>query len=263
MSKVIGMFIFFLLISSCGNPETQFPDMKFVQIPAGSFNMGSRDFDSDELPVHAVNVDSFEIMATEVTQSMWQTVMGTTVYDMRDRSDPDWMMKGVGAEYPMYYVSWHDCHEFINALNHMDPTYTYRLPTEAEWEYACRAGTTTEYYWGNSDEDDTISRYCWYFPNSDFQTHPVGGKIPNEWLLYDMNGNVWEWCLDSFSDYRKAGSDGMAWLGENTDGRIERGGSWITNARCCRSSNRYRGDPSRARSNLGFRLVRTSNITGL
>ncbi len=225
--------------------------------------MGSKDFDSDEPPVRIVQVESFEIMATEVTQSMWEEVMGTTVYDMRDKSDPDWMMKGVGAEYPMYYVSWHDSREFTQALNELDPTYTYRLPTEAEWEYACRAGTATAYYWGDESDEDTVGRYCWYFPNSEFQTHPVGGKMPNEWLLYDMNGNVWEWCEDSFGDYGKVPSDGTALISEDTNGKVERGGSWITNARCCRSANRYRGDPSRARSNLGFRVVRTPNRVGM
>ena len=156
-------------------------DMEFVSIPAGSFMMGSPSSESDrdgDEEHHSVSVRSFELMTTEVTQGIWKVVMG----------DNPAQEYGMGDAYPVYNVSWNDCQDFIDALNDMDPSYTYRLPTEAEWEYACRAGTTTAYYWGSSMNNS----YCWYTDNSNGRTHPVGQKQPNAWGLYDMTGNVWE-----------------------------------------------------------------------
>ena len=188
--------------------------MEFVSIPSGKFMMGSSSSESGRSPnesQHRVYIDSFELMTTEVTQGIWEEVMGTTVDEMRSRSDYDYGLSGVGSDYPMYYISWNDCQDFINKLSDLDPYHTYRLPSEAEWEYACRAGTTTAYYWGNSDSENVMGRYCWYSENSGSSVHPVGTKEPNDWGLYDMIGNVEELCQDAYtSDYDDCADDSSA-----------------------------------------------------
>ncbi len=215
------------------------PKMKFVQIPAGSFMMGSNDGDSDEKPVHRVTLSSFQMMTTEVTQSMWKDVMG---------SNPSYWK---GDDLPVRRVSWNDCQEFIRELNQRDPVKGYRLPTEAEWEYACRAGTTTKYYSGNSESD--LKGVAWYEGNSGDKTHPVGQKEPNVWGLYDMHGNAWEWCEDRWHyNYKGAPSDGSAWVSGSSPYRVFRGGAWHTSSRC-RSTSRGMGNPDLGSS--GFRLV--------
>jgi len=224
--------------------------MEFVSIPGGSFYMGSpsseSDRDSDEAR-HRVTVGSFELMTTEVTQGMWEEVMGSNpAHDY-----------GVGDNYPVYYVSWNDCQEFIDRLNEMDPSHTYRLPSESEWEYACRAGTTTRFYWGDSDSESTMGRYCWYSGNSSSSTHPVASKEPNAWGLYDMSGNVWEWCEDKYtSDYDDCPTDGRAYTGSGSD-RVLRGGSWLCSAEICRSADRSGYSPGNGLSYLGFRVARS------
>ncbi len=187
-----------------GGGEGPMPGMVFVEIPGGSF----------------------AIMTTEVTQSMWEEVMGSNPSHFR------------GGNLPVEKVSWSDCQEFIKKLNQRDVGNNYRLPTESEWESACRAGTSTNYCSGDSDSD--LDRVGWYSSNSGNKTHPVGQKEPNSWGLYDMHGNVWEWCQDS------AGS-----------GRVLRGGSWDNYARYCRSARRNNLVPSGRGSCLGFRLVRS------
>jgi len=129
---------------------------------------------------------------------------------------------------------------------------TYRLPTEAEWEYACRAGTTTRYYFG--DDANQLGDYAWYDGNSQKTTHPVGQKKPNAWGLYDMSGNVWEWCEDNWHDsYKNAPSDGSAWLTNDNNYHILRGGSWYYYPRDCRSA--YRDLSGSPYFSLGFRVV--------
>jgi len=211
--------------------------------------MGSTTGYSDEEPVHTVHISSFEMMTTEVTQGMWESVMGSNpAHDY-----------GVGANYPVYYVSWNDCQEFIAKLNVLDPDHTYRLPSESEWEYACRAGTTTKYYWGDSDSKSVMGRYCWYGEDwNSGSTHPVAQKEPNAWGLYDMSGNVWEWCEDRWhSDYNGAPTDGSAWTSGSSSGRVFRGGSWGNRvASGCRSAGRNYNSPGYSNSGLGFRLSR-------
>jgi formylglycine-generating enzyme required for sulfatase activity/predicted Ser/Thr protein kinase len=248
---VVGLGILLVILLSSG--ATLPNGMEFVSIPSGSFRMGSPSSedgrDDDEGPVHTVRVDTFELMTTEVTQGMWKEVMG-------ENPSHDY---GVGDNYPVYYVSWSDCQEFIDRLKEMDPSHTYRLPSEAEWEYACRAGTTTRYYWGNSDAESVMKRYCWYDENSDGSTHPVGTKEPNAWGLYDMSGNVHEWCEDKYhQNYSGAPTDGSAWMsGWDSSNRMNRGGSWLNFARGCRSAYRFRYSPGRRRLNLGLRLARS------
>lgn len=254
--------VVFLLVRCDGPKMGLVTGMEFVTIPAGSFEMGSPSSESgrhgDE-ERHSVYVSSFEIMTTEVTQGMWEEVMGTTIDEMRSRSEFDYGLtgSGSGSGYPMYYVSWNDCQDFIAKLNDLDPDHTYRLPSEAEWEYACRAGTTTRFYWGDSHSESTVGRYCWYEENSGGNTHPVGTKPPNAWGLYDMLGNVWEWCQDVYtSDYDDCPTNGSVYRGSGSN-RVLRGGSWLFNARYCRSAYRFFNSPVDSFSDLGFRVARS------
>jgi len=244
-------------------PRSVFPnDMEFVSIPSGSFMMGSPESEEErserEGPRHSVSISSFELMTTEVTQGMWESVMGTDVRYYRDLANPDWALYGEGSNYPMYYVSWNDCQDFIEKLNELDSRHTYRLPSESEWEYACRAGTTTRFYWGNSDSGSVMGDYCWYGSNSSSSTHLVATKLPNAWGLYDMSGNVWEWCEDTYqSSYDGAPTDGSAWVVSGASSRVKRGGSWLTHARSCRSALRNDLSADIRYDGLGFRLARS------
>jgi len=227
---------------------TTLPDgMEFVSIPSGSFLMGSPAFEADrgcDERQHTVTVESFELMTTEVTQGMWEEVMGTNpAHDY-----------GVGDDYPVYYVTWHDCQDFIDRLNSLDTMHEYRLPSEAEWEYACRAGTTMAYYWGETMRDE----YCWCWDNSDGALHPVGRKLPNAWGLYDMSGNVWEWCQDVYTaEYVECPANGAAYIGSGSY-RVYRGGGWSLDAQYCRSAFRNVDSPGCSYSSLGFRLARSA-----
>jgi len=212
--------------------------MKHAQIPAGSFVMGS-DIGEDEKPKHRVTLPSFKMQTTPVTQEQWEAVMG---------NNPSYFK---GAYLPVEQVSWYDCQQFIQKLNQLDPGRGYRLPTEAEWEYACRAGTTTKYYTGDSESD--LASAGWYEGNSDKRTHPVGEKVPNVFGLYDMHGNVWEWCEDWYHDsYNGAPTDGSAWLRPRSEHRALRGGACISN---CRSAYRISYYPDDRNVYIGFRLV--------
>jgi len=234
--------------------------MEFVTIPSGSFSMGSDCGDTDEIPIHAVDVESFEIMTTEVTQGMWEEMMGATIHDQLDSAIFGYGLSGVGDTYPVYYVSWEECQDFVSRTNELGADYTYYLPTEAEWEYACRAGTTTEYYWGDDNSDSTMDIYCWYDMNSNSTSHPVGQKEPNEWGLYDMSGNVWEWCEDTYSEsYDEAPTDGSAYVDENSGYRIFRGGARNWAAVHARSAQRWCGSSDDAQHDVGFRLARRKN----
>lgn len=215
-------------------------DIEFVSIPAGKFTMGSpsseKNHQVDEGPVHEVTIEAFELGKYEITQKQWVEVMG---------SNPS---KWIGDDFPVGHVSKNNVEEFIEKLNEREGTDKYRLPTEAEWEYACRAGTTAAYSFG--DDESKLGDYAWYNANSDNQIHPVGQKKPNSWGLYDMHGNVWEWVQDDSHDsYDGAPSDGSAW----GSGETSRGGSYSTVAKFCRSANRNGCDPE---DTIGFRLVR-------
>ena len=196
-------------------------------------------------------MSSFQLMTTEVTQGMWEEVMG---------SNPSYFSGNPSN--PVECVSWNDSQEFISRLNDLNDGYTYRLPTEAEWEYAARAGTTTRFYWGDDPEETQIGNYAWYTGNTggypDGSTQPVGTKLPNAWGLYDMSGNVWEWVQDWYhSDYNGAPDDGSAWEYPEAEGRVARGGGWYYFARYCRSARRSGGSPGIRSNNLGFRVARS------
>jgi formylglycine-generating enzyme required for sulfatase activity len=175
----------------------------------------------------------------EVTQAQWEAVTGNNP----SRYD--------GDNRPVEQVSWNDIHE--DFLSQIDDDF--RLPSESEWEYACRAGTETRFYWGDDHGYDDIGDYAIYYDNASGGTADVGTKRPNSWGLYDMSGNVWEWCEDYYHDsYNGAPADGSAW-NDNGSSRVLRGGSWNNNPRSCRSAHRNRHNPPYRLSSYGFRLI--------
>ncbi len=232
--------------------------LEMVWIPAGIFKMGSRCEEIDrrerEDPIHSVNISrDFYIGKYTVTQGQWKQIMG---------GNPSKSSKG--DDYPVENVSWEDCQEFIDKLNKMSllrnihSMTQFKMPTEAQWEYACRAGTQTRFYWGDDPSYTFIDDYAWCEKNSGSATHPVGLKNPNSFGLYDMSGNVWEWCQDWYeSDYYRTLVDGAKDPSgpESGSNRVIRGGSWNYRLRSCRSAARYSSRPSRRSGGLGFRLV--------
>jgi len=228
---------------------------KMVRIPAGEFMMGSPSNepgrDSDEGPQHRVRISrDFWLGQTEVTQGLWKAVMG---------SNPSYF-KNCGDDCPVEQVSWNDCQEFIRKLNGMVSGGNFRLPTEAEWEYGCRAGTTTPFHTGrclNADQANYDGNYP-YSGCSKGQyrkrTVKAGSFGPNAWGLYDMHGNVWEWCQDWKGDY-PSGSVTDPTGPSSGSYRVLRGGSWNYYARYCRSAGRYWDAPGIRDIYDGFRLA--------
>jgi formylglycine-generating enzyme required for sulfatase activity len=215
--------------------------IEMVYIPPGRFRMGSNS-DDHEKPVHEVNISQgFYMGKYEVTQAHWQAVM---------RRNPSYF-KNCGPDCPVEQVSWNDAQDFINNLNETNDGYIYRVPSEAEWEYACRAGTTRDY----SVVD--LNDIGWYDTNSGRRTHAVGRKQPNAFGLYDMSGNVWEWCQDVYHEnYVGAPIDGTAWLTGRHPYRVLRGGSFNFNASSSSSVSRYYDAPGNGgKSMIGLRLV--------
>lgn len=219
------------------------PEM--VELPAGSFDMGSKDGQPDEQPVHQVTISKpFAIGKTEVTQEQWHAVMNT---------DPS-NFSGCGDTCPVEQVSWDDVQLFIQKLNEKTGKH-YRLPSEAEWEYACRAGDQQDYC--GSDDPNKVA---WTSVNSGgflLETpHPVASKQPNAFGLYDMSGNVWEWVEDTYHDsYNGAPTDGSAWM--NGKMRVLRGGSWGKDLKYARAASRAKFGTSYRDFSYGFRLALT------
>jgi formylglycine-generating enzyme required for sulfatase activity len=221
--------------------------MKFVLIPAGTFMMGAdKDFEEAydfELPRHQVTISKpFFLGVYEVTQQQWKDVMG---------NNPS---KFKGRDNPVETVSWEDVQEFIKHLNQKEGHSRYRLPTEAEWEYAARAGSTSTYFFG--DNKSQLGDYAWYEDNSGQETHPVGEKRSNAWGLYDMIGNVWEWAQDRFGDTYYANSPSSDPTGPISGAScVVRGCGWINAARNCRSASRARIASAGRDKHFGFRLA--------
>ena len=217
---------------------------EMVYVEGGTFDMGAtseqgRDAYDREYPVHSVTLDGYYIGKCEVTQELWQAVMG---------SNPS---RFKGAKNPVEQVSWNDCQEFVSRLNRLTGR-TFRLPTEAEWEYAARGGNQSLHY--KYSGSDNIGNVTWYYNNSGSSTHAVGTKSPNELGIYDMSGNVYEWCSDRNGDY-SAGAQTNPQGPSSGSGRVLRGGSWDRDARGCRVSNRSNFGPSSRFSYYGLRLV--------
>lgn len=241
-------------------PSVIFDGIEFVQIPAGYFIMGSPEDEvgryGSESPQHTVNIKNpFYLGKYPVTQKQWEKVMG---------SNPSFFK---GDDLPVESVSWDDVQEFIKKLNEIKGIDKYSLPSEAEWEYACRAGTTTMYFFG--DDESKLWNYAWHGDYSAEEryknknkilkkgTHPVGRKLPNSFGIYDMHGNVCEWVQDRWhSNYNGAPSDGSAWEDGDSSDRVLRGGSWSDLARICRSANRHWQAPRNRLNYVGFRLLR-------
>ena len=250
----------------CGKPEdcilTNTIGMKFVFIKPGTFMMGSPTDEpgrsSNETQHQVTLTKGYYMQTTEVTQGQWKAIMN---------NNPS-HFSSCGDNCPVEYVSWNDAQEFITALNQKEKTDVYRLPTEAEWEYAARAGTTTYYAFGNdSNQLSKYGNFCdskctnsWSDDSQNDQyknTAPVKSYMPNAWSLYDMHGNVSEWCQDWYGSYPtnsvtdpKGPSSGSF--------RVLCGGSWYNDAQTCRSANRGHSSPGYRNSGIGLRLLRLS-----
>lgn len=219
---------------------------KMVYVSGGSFNMGATseqgsDEYNNEKPVHKVTLSSYYIGQTEVTQALWKAVMGSNPSNFK------------GDNLPVECVSWNDCQEFIEKLN-AKTGRTFRLPTEAQWEFAARGGNNSRgYKYSGSNYPDDVA---WYDSNSNHKTHTVATKQANELGIYDMSGNVWEWCSDWYGDDYYKNSDANNPRGAYTGSyRVFRGGGWYDLARDCRSSRRRGDAPSNSFSILGLRLA--------
>ena len=230
--------------------------IEFISIPAGSFTMGSPEKEKDrgdhekQVPVTITRV--FELGKTVVTQKQWTEVMGTDPWNWEN-------LKETGDNYPAVDVSWLDASLFCEHLTsyereagRLSANQKYRLPTEAEWEYACRAATTTAFSYG--DDESSLGDYAWYVDNSDSELHEVATKKPNPWGLFDMHGNVYEWCEDWHEDFLSGGNDPKG-QSAGSD-RVIRGGNWSEYASGCRSAYRLNDYPAYRTCGIGFRIVR-------
>jgi formylglycine-generating enzyme required for sulfatase activity len=223
--------------------------ISFVLIPAGTFQMGSNHGADDEKPVHTVHISQpFYLGLYPVTHRQWEAVMGDRPSHFR------------GPEHPVEQVSWDKVQEFIRSVNTHEGRARYRLPTEAEWEYAARAGATGDYCFG--DDVTQLSQYAWYKDSAKGTTHPVGQLQPNDRGVYDMHGNVSEWVQDWYNatEYQRRVAAGTAVVEPTGPAagsyRVARGGSWRSNARRCRSAFRFYDAPDNRLAILGFRLLR-------
>jgi len=240
-----------------------------VYIPAGEFLMGSNEYDNEK-PPHKVYLDAYYIDKYEVTNEQFANFLNKWGKDTDENSqkmfyEHDWGMKKISGlfespqrwqsakgyeEYPVINVTWYGANQYAKWAGK-------RLPTEAEWEKACRASSTTTYYYGN--EENKLNEYAWYSANSDSKTHPVGTKEPNAWGIYDMHGNVWEWCSDWYDgNYYKNAFYKNPQGPEKGSYRVIRCGSWYNDAVFCRSANRFGDVPDDRWLHIGFRCARSS-----
>jgi formylglycine-generating enzyme required for sulfatase activity len=279
LTTIIILMLWLPVSRDTGNAYENKVGIRFVYLQGGTFLMGSPPSETghrhDE-KLHRVTIrNGFYISETEITQKQWTTLMDNNPSAFRE----------CGDNCPVDNVSWHDCQEFIKRLNQYEATRQYRLPTEAEWEYACKAGTQTAFCNGvltksGCDIDSNLDQVGWYCGNSgrrnpvsDLKPHPAGSKKPNAWGLYDMHGNVHEWCLDACRSsnwwstkigvYTDTYKDGIIDpLSTKGNRRVFRGGSWNASAKHCRSAARSCFKPTVKRNNIGFRIVKVKTTTG-
>ncbi len=234
------------------NVDARMPDgLQFVQIPFGEFEMGSPPGETgrgrDETPLRVRISRPFEMSIHEITQDQFEFVMGANPSQFK------------GPSHPVDQVTWEEAVKFCENLTQISrrqgTEYGFRLPTEAEWEYACRAGSTTMFSFG--DDPSLLGDHAWFIGNSGGTSHPVGQKNPNSWGLYDMHGNVFEWCQDCYYQHRKGGDDPLG--PSSGDGRTLRGGAWYNAPRYHRSANRGQNRPKHRDTGYGFRIVRGPN----
>lgn len=226
--------------------------LEMVYIPAGTFTMGQPenepDYQAINGPPHQVTLtQGFYLGKYEITQAQWQAVMG---------SNPSYLTRGDNK--PVQYFTWSECQEFIENLNQLGQG-TFRLPTEAEWEYACRVGTTTRFYWGDDLQYSQVGQYAWYpYYGSSNESQDVGLKLPNAWGLFDMSGNIFELCQDWHGDYSALAQINPTGPTSGTY-KVIRGGSIFNGVDEQRSYSRIRGsDPYKRDQSVGFRLVKSS-----
>lgn len=238
----------------------------FRKIKRGTFVMGANDFMSNAAPPHKVRISKdFFMLETCVTQRMWTDIMGTDINYQQSLKDTD-ILYGVGDNLPMYYVNWYEANNFIDKFNilisEQFPNLFASLPTEAQWEYACRAGSYTPYNWGDG-LNGTQANCNGQYPYGMYETGPfVEGVLPvksfspNEWGLYEMHGNVWEWCKDYYSATYYVNSPINDPLGpDKAMHKVIRGGGWRSYAWCCRSAFRDSDPPEYRGRTLGFRII--------
>jgi sulfatase modifying factor 1 len=225
--------------------------MKFCYCPAGKFKMGS----PDEGQVDVTLTQGYWLGTYEVTQGQWKAVMKTTPWNGEPEVKED-------SDYPAVYVSWKDGMSFCQRLTEKERSagrlkrdWEYTLPTEAQWEYACRAGTRTQYSFG--DDADELGRYAWFSDNAydlgEKYAHEVGKKLPNAWKLHDMHGNVWEWCRDWYTEKLPGGDNPVVTTKATL--RVIRGGGWYFDATFCRSAYRFGSVPGSRIRRIGFRVA--------
>ena len=231
-------------------------NMKMVWVEGGEFMMGGTseqgsDVYSDEQVIRRIKLSSYYIGECEITQQQWTKVMGTSIQQQASKAGQS-SYRGIGPDYPMYYVSWEEAQAFCQELSRMTGR-TYCLPTEAQWEYAARGGKNADRskYSGSW----SIDAVAWYADNSGRSTHPVKNKRANSLGLYDMIGNVWEWCSDWYSDSYNINDTNNPTGPSSGSSRVLRGGSWCDGEQFCRVSNRSYNDPGDRSSNTGFRVV--------
>lgn len=224
-----------------------FDGIQFQWCPAGTFDMGSPSDEpgrSDGEVLHEVTLTKgFWLSRYEIAQAQWEDVMGENPSEF------------AGEDRPVEHVSWDDVQEFLTLMNTAKAGSPYRLPTEAQWEYACRAGTTTRFYWGDDFGETEIDDNAWYQDNGNNETHPVGEKDPNPWGLHDMIGNVREWCQDFYREYPETAETDPKGPDVGDEHAI-RGGSWEDEPYACRAASRQFRPPDAQLGFLGFRLLR-------
>ena len=252
--SLIALIMILPFLAMCAGPQITSPitGAKFVLVTAGTFTMGSSVPTINEKQ-HQVTISKpFYMQTTTVTQGQWQEVMGSNPSQFKD----------CGQDCPVENVSWNDAQDFIRKLNNQERTDKYRLPTEAEWEYAARAGTTTPFYTGYCLSTDQANYngifYPYPCPKGEYRgkTVRVASFAPNAWGLYDMYGNVWQWCQDWYGEYPSGSVTDPT--GPSSGGsRVARGGSYNNRVALCRSAKRTYYTPDRRSFDVGFRLVRT------
>ena len=227
-----------------------------IYVQGGTFTMGGtaeqgNDAFTEEKPTHSVTLSDYYLCETEVTQALWQAVMGTTLAQQQTQAGVSRPLRGEGDDYPMYYVTWEDCQRFIERLNTLTGQ-SFKLPTEAQWEFAARGGNkTVQKKFSGSNAIDEVA---WFRGNSEATTHPVKSKTANELGLYDLCGNVGEWCADWQSNYSEAAQTNPAGPEQGLY-RIFRGGSWNSRLWRCRTSSRSNEKPSYCDDEIGFRIA--------